>query len=182
MFDSFDFRVILAMDLNGTIGNGSALPWKHEKPDMERFKKLTTGHTVLMGRKTWDSLPDVYRPLPNRQNIVLTSDVENVKGMSGDNNHVITSMDDLKNHVKPLSTVFLIGGATLYNKYIKEASTIHLTEFMDEFDGDVKLDEETLRYIDMDVPVAIGSSVSFISEHGYNVDFMDLGAIHEPIW
>jgi len=183
MFSDFDFRAILAMDSNGTIGKGDSLPWCKEMCDMKRFRDLTLGHTVLMGRNTWDSLPDEVRPLPNRQNIILTHDISNVKGAVGDNTHIITSIGDLKKHVKPHSRVFLIGGGTMYDNFIKDASVVHLTEFMHTFDGDVKLGEETLRYINNDMPIIVGSSVSYMSDNGYEVNFMDLGVvISESIW
>jgi len=177
MFSEYDFRAILAMDLSHTIGNGSALPWKHEPADMKRFKNLTEGHTVLMGRATWDSLPPQYRPLPNRKNIVLTRHVDNVKGMVGDNNHIITSIDALKEHVEPRSKVFLIGGGTMYDEFIKECSCVHLTVFHDEFKGDVSINSETVAYINKFLPIIRGSENMFTSEHGYIVEFVDLGGI-----
>lgn len=65
---------IAAMDQAGVIGLNGALPWRISS-DLKRFSELTTGHTVLMGRKTWDSLPIEFRPLPNRHNIVLTRQI-----------------------------------------------------------------------------------------------------------
>ena len=69
--DSVRVLVIVAMDEGRVIGFENKLPW-HITEDMKRFAQLTTGHTVLMGRKTYQSLPDKFRPLPNRKNIVVT--------------------------------------------------------------------------------------------------------------
>ena len=63
-------HMIWAQDTNNAIGKNGALPW-HFSEDLKNFKKLTTGHTIIMGRKTWDSLP--IKPLPNRRNIVISS-------------------------------------------------------------------------------------------------------------
>ena len=65
--------LIAALARNGVIGNNNALPW-HLPEDLKHFKELTTGHAVIMGRKTWESLPARFRPLPGRQNIVVTRD------------------------------------------------------------------------------------------------------------
>ena len=63
--------LIAAVARNGIIGKDNALPW-HLPADLRHFKALTTGHTVIMGRKTWESLPEKFRPLPGRRNIVVT--------------------------------------------------------------------------------------------------------------
>ena len=70
--------MIVAMDEDGFIGRGNRLPWKLSS-DMARFKELTEGggfNSVIMGRKTWDSLPDAFRPLPERVNIVMSRDTD----------------------------------------------------------------------------------------------------------
>ena len=63
--------LVAAVAANGVIGRDNALPW-HLSADLKHFKALTTGHAVIMGRKTWESLPGEFRPLPGRQNIVVT--------------------------------------------------------------------------------------------------------------
>lgn len=71
-----NFRVIVAMDRNGIIGNSATngLPWPRFPADMARFKKLTTDQIVIMGRKTWDSIPEKFRPLPERYNFIVSRD------------------------------------------------------------------------------------------------------------
>ena len=111
-------EIIVAIDRNNGIGYQNRLPW-HIPEDMRHFRELTTGHTVLMGRKTWDSLPAKFRPLPNRKNIVLT----NQKDFVADGATVINSISDIPADKR----VFVIGGATLYAQLIEVADVLHVT-------------------------------------------------------
>lgn len=123
--------LIAAVAHNNCIGKDNTLPW-HIPEDLRHFKELTTGKTVLMGRKTWESLPPNFRPLPNRKNIVITSQVaysvpEGVE--------VFTSIEAaLSAHIH--DDVFVIGGAQLYKQTIDKADTLHLTEINESVDGD----------------------------------------------
>jgi len=100
--------IIAAVAKNGVIGQGNALPW-HLPEDMQHFKALTTGHTVIMGRKTWESLPPRFRPLPQRRNIVVSRNPD----FRADGAEVVGS---LQNAMKlgAGATAFIIGGAELY--------------------------------------------------------------------
>ena len=123
--------LIFAVARNGTIGVQGRLPW-HLPADLKRFRALTTGHTIVMGRKTWHSLP---RALPDRQNIVVTRDAS-FRASGAD---VVHSLDEaLKRAVLP-PPVFCIGGAELYRAALPIADALYLTEIDRDFEGDVHL-------------------------------------------
>lgn len=114
--------LIAAVGKNYELGKDNKLIW-HFKKDMEYFKEVTTGKTVVMGRKTYES---IGRPLPNRRNIVITSrmleGVETVKTID----EILDMQDD----------IFIIGGASIYSEFIKYADKIYLTLIDKEYDAD----------------------------------------------
>ena len=120
--------LILAAAENGVIGKDGAIPW-HIGDDLKRFKALTLGHTIVMGRKTWDSL--LRKPLPGRRNIVVTRDsdwrADGAESMSLD-------------QALALPDVFVIGGAEIYRLALARADRIELTEVHKAFDGDARFD------------------------------------------
>jgi dihydrofolate reductase len=122
--------VIAAVARNGVIGAGNALPWRLPQ-DLAHFRRLTTGHTVVMGRRTWQSLP---RALPDRQNIVVTGDA----AFAADGAHVVHDFTQALAMARLPAPVFCIGGAALYAAAIPLATTMHLTEIDRDFDGDVR--------------------------------------------
>jgi dihydrofolate reductase len=123
-------EIIAAVASNGVIGEGNALPWRLPA-DMQRFRALTTGHSVIMGRKTWDSLG---RPLPDRQNIV----VSRREGWTPAGATTASSLDDAIALARLPDPVFVIGGAQLYRAALPIADVMHLTEVHGEFDGDTR--------------------------------------------
>lgn len=133
--------LIAAMDQNNVIGKDGEIPW-YISGDFKRFKKLTTGHTVVMGRKTFDS---IGRILPDRHNIVLTSqtDYQESVGISKDNNqfHICHSTEGLKDYLNFVDTpdypeIFIIGGTSLYEFGIPFADKLELTFVDGKYDGD----------------------------------------------
>ncbi len=118
--------VVAAAD-NGAIGRDGAIPWRLPE-DMKRFKALTLGHTVVMGRKTWDSLPAKNRPLPGRRNIVVTRDPR--WGDAG------ADAMALEQALAIAEDVFVIGGAEIYRAALPLAHRIELTEVHADFEGD----------------------------------------------
>lgn len=124
--------LIAAVAKNGVIGKGNALPW-HLPEDMRHFKALTTGHAVLMGRKTWESLPPQFRPLPNRRNIVVTRN----PAYRAEGAEVVGSLDEAMK-VGADGTAFIIGGAELYTHALARADRLELTEIDADFDGDAR--------------------------------------------
>jgi dihydrofolate reductase len=122
--------LILARADNGVIGKDGAIPW-HISNDLKRFKALTTGGIVVMGRKTWDSLP--RKPLSGRRNIVVTRDTD-------------WQADGAENmgmeQALALADIFVIGGAEIYRAALAKADRIELTEVHKSFDGDARFDFE----------------------------------------
>ena len=134
--------LVVAIAQNGVIGNNGLIPW-HISDDMKRFKALTLGHTVVMGRKTWDSLP--RKPLPGRINVVVTRQ----KDWQAEGAVVVNSLGQATAGTS--GTVMVIGGAEIYERALPLASRIELTEIHKDFEGDARfvLDRtgwhETLR-------------------------------------
>ncbi len=117
--------LVVAAACNGVIGKDGAIPWRLPE-DMKRFKALTLGHAVVMGRKTWDSLPPKNRPLPGRRNLVVTRDTN----WRAEGAERVRLDDALK------GDVFVIGGAEIYRAALPRADRIELTEVQGDFDGD----------------------------------------------
>jgi dihydrofolate reductase len=118
---------------NGTIGKDGKMPW-HLPADLAYFKTVTSGHTVVMGRKTFES---IGKPLPKRRNIVLSRDPEfNATGCE-----VFRSIDPVLDLAKQISPdpVFIIGGAEMYRLFLPYADRLYITEIDEEFEGDTVL-------------------------------------------
>ena len=119
--------LVLAVADNGVIGKDGGIPW-HISDDMKRFKALTLGHTVVMGRKTWDSLPK--KPLPGRVNVVVTHQ----KDWHAEGAITASSLGQATSGTSGL--VMIIGGAEIYERALPLASRIELTEVHHAFEGD----------------------------------------------
>ena len=119
--------LVVAAARNGVIGKDGAIPWRLPE-DLKRFKALTLGHTVVMGRKTWDSLPDKNRPLPERRNVVVTRDA--AWAAQG------AQRATLENALAEEGEIFVIGGAEIYRAALSRARRIELTEVHKDFHGD----------------------------------------------
>ena len=119
---SFVLKAIAAVSLNGVIGKDGDLPWQLSE-DLKWFKKITTGHAILMGRKTWDSLG---KPLPNRRNITLSRSMKATDGVE-----VIRSLDELET-LDLSGNVFVIGGGELYEQLLPRCDELYLTSVLME--------------------------------------------------
>ncbi len=124
-------HLIFAKARNGVIGKDNALPW-HLPEDMAHFKRTTMGCPVIMGRKTWDSLPPRFRPLPGRVNIVVTGQ----QSWSEIGAQPSSSLNDALSFCKQLEHVWVIGGAQVYAQALPFAHTAVVTEIDADFDGD----------------------------------------------
>ena len=125
--------LIAALSKNRVIGKNNDLPW-HLPDDMKYFMQTTKGHHVIMGRRNYDSLPEKFRPLPNRTNIVVTHQ----KDFKADSCIVVHSIEDAidlatKNNEQE---VFIIGGAEIYKLGFPISQRLYLTEIDAEIEGD----------------------------------------------
>ena len=121
--------IIAAIDENQVLGKDNQLIW-HLPDDLKRFKRLTTGHAIIMGRKTFESLP---KALPNRQNIVVTRNPD----YSSEGITVCHSIEAAIESAKDDEQPFIIGGAQIYELGLKFASIIEVTKIHTQFEGDV---------------------------------------------
>lgn len=124
-------NMIFARAANGVIGNNNRMPW-HLPEDMAHFKRLTQGWPVIMGRKTWDSLPPKFRPLPGRRNVVITRQ----QGWKEDGAEPASSLADALSLCGQSEEVWVIGGAQIYAQGEPLAQRIEVTEIAQDFEGD----------------------------------------------
>lgn len=122
--------LIAVVAQNGAIGRDNGLLW-HLPEDLRHFRATTRGRTVIMGRRTWESLPAAFRPLPGRHNIVLTRDSRFV----AEGAHVVHTLPDAL-AIAGSGEVFVIGGAELYRQALPLAQRLVLTEVAEAAAGD----------------------------------------------
>lgn len=124
-------KIIVAISKNRVIGDSNKLIW-HLPSDLKRFKEITTGHPIVMGRKTYQS---IGRPLPNRRNIIVTRDEEfEVEGCE-----VVNSIEEAL--LLTNSNCFIIGGGEIYKQSLNLAEQIYMTQIDEEFEGDTTFPE-----------------------------------------
>lgn len=152
-----DIQIIVAIAKNFVIGNEGQIPW-HLSEDLKHFKEITTGHPVVMGRRTFES---IGRVLPNRMNIMVSSTfTKEVEGLT-----VVKSLAEAIALVGD-KTLMVIGGARMYAESLPLASTLHLTTIDKEFVGDTKFPDFT-KY-----PFKLHDDVAFHSDKcGFDYHF-----------
>ena len=128
-------NLIYARACNGVIGRANGLPW-HLPEDMAHFKRHTAGCPVIMGRKTWDSLPPRFRPLPGRRNLVVTRQREWQATGAEPAPTLEQALAACARTEPPPAEVWIIGGAQLYALGLPLAQRAVVTELADHFDGD----------------------------------------------
>jgi dihydrofolate reductase len=121
--------IVVAHSRNGVIGRAGALPWRLPS-DLRRFRELTTGHAVVMGRRTFESLPAAFRPLPDRRNIVLSSSA----GYRAEGAEVFADLDSVLSAYR--DSCFVIGGGVTYVQALPLAQRVYATEVDAEVEGD----------------------------------------------
>lgn len=126
--------VIAAVARNGAIGLDGTMPWQL-KADLAHFRRTTMGCPVVMGRKTWDSLPASFRPLPGRRNVVVTRN----PAWRADGAEAAASLDEALTRLADAERVFVIGGGELYAQALPRADEVVLTEIDADFDADTFL-------------------------------------------
>ncbi len=124
-----DWGIIVAIGENNEIGKDNDLLWRISD-DMKRFKAITTGNTIVMGRKTFESLPK--GALPNRRNMILSH-----QNLSFDNTEVFQTIEEIIDETGVGNRVFVIGGASLYQEFVDKVDKIYLTKVHASFDADV---------------------------------------------
>ncbi len=130
---SMEIALIYARAANGVIGKDGVMPW-HLPEDLAHFRALTQGHPVIMGRKTWDSLPPRFRPLPGRANIVVTRQAD----WQAEGAQRAASLEEalsLAAAAHP-ATAWVIGGAQIYAQALPLAQRVEATEIARDYDGD----------------------------------------------
>ena len=120
--------IIVAMSSNRVIGVNNYLPW-HLSEDLKHFKTLTTGHTIIMGRKTYES---IGKPLPNRRNIVISRNLNAFYGGV----EVVHSLEDAFSTSSNDEEVFIIGGSNIYEQSLHLVEHLYITEIKKAFEGD----------------------------------------------
>ena len=135
--------LIWAQSASGVIGRAGNIPWRLPE-DMSRFKDLTMGHTVVMGRRTWESLPARVRPLPGRRNVVLTRQADYM----AEGAVVVTSLDDALAEAAE-GNVWVIGGAEIYALALPRATRCEVTE------------------VDMDLPRRDDDAIAPVLDEGW---------------
>jgi dihydrofolate reductase len=124
-------HLIYARARNGVIGKEGQMPW-HLPEDLAHFKRVTLGQPVIMGRKTWDSLPSKFRPLPGRLNIVITRQTDwQVEGAMR-----ASSIEEAMRLCGDVPDAWIMGGAEIYRQAEPLAATAVVTEIDDDFEGD----------------------------------------------
>lgn len=144
------YNAILATDQQGGIGKNNSIPWRVPE-DIEYFRTLTTGHIVVMGRRTWESIPSKFRPLPGRENIVMSSGMEDFAGI-----YVVSTLEELQDYLYEKAkvsasdlTVWVIGGSQLYSLFVEKnmLNNIYQTIIPGDFDCDVFAPDFSQDYI-----------------------------------
>jgi dihydrofolate reductase len=155
--------LVAALDRHRAIGRGGALLW-NEREDLQHLRRVTMGHPVIMGRKTWDSLPVRFRPLPGRRNIVVTRDM----AWHADGADRAGSLDAALALVRGAERACVIGGGELYALAMPHADELVLTEIDAAFDGAdtffPAFDRKTFRETARDSRVAAdGTPYAFVT-------------------
>lgn len=125
--------IIVAVAENNVIGKNNSLIW-HLPADMKYFKEKTSGHCIITGRKNYESIPEKFRPLPNRTNIVITRQADyNAPGAI-----IVSSIEEAIEKAKQTgdTEIFIIGGAEIYKQFLRYADKIYLTRIYHSFEGD----------------------------------------------
>ena len=150
---------------NNAIGKDNSLLW-HISEDLKRFKEITSGHKILMGRKTFESLPGI---LPNREHIILTRDKN--FNVDSDKVTIINNIEDAIKYYKDSNEeIFIIGGGEVYKEFLPFANKLYLTKVYKDFDADTFFPQ-----INLDEWKVIHTSETKIDEKsGLNFEFIDL--------
>lgn len=155
-------NLIVAVSRNGQIGIDNQLPW-HIKEDLQHFKAITSGSTIVMGRKTFES---IGRPLPNRKNVVLTRDTS----FKREGIHVIHSVDDVLQLSVQEDNLFIIGGGEIYTLLLPYADKLYITLVDIDIDGDTDFPNYTNEFIQ--ISSKVGEQIDSVGYHYYFTEWI----------
>ena len=132
-------NAIVAVDDRWGIGKDGTMPWPHLAEDLQRFKKLTDGAMIVMGKNTWLSLPK--RPLPNRENIIVSKSLEDdyAVTISGEPKAILAKLKQITE-----SDIWIIGGAEIYRQFLPYCNTVYVTRIHDDYECDTRFPEAIL--------------------------------------
>jgi dihydrofolate reductase len=153
--------LIVAMAENRTIGLNKEMPW-HLSADLKKFKKITMGHPIIMGRKTFES---IGKPLPGRKNIIISRNSNYLQ----EGCEVFNSLDSALESCSKEEEIFVIGGATLYESILEKSDRLYITEIKKSFAGDTWFPEfdqnqwSEYQREDIDNDVRVDFSYSFVT-------------------
>ncbi|MDD3668667.1 MAG: dihydrofolate reductase [Bacteroidales bacterium] len=122
-------NIIVAVAQNGAIGKDNQLLW-HLSEDLKYFKQTTLGSPIIMGRKTWESLP--FKPLPKRENIVISTN----KNFKTEGAKLVHSTEEAVEYCKKFENCFVIGGATIYKSLMLYCDKLYITKVYKDFEAD----------------------------------------------
>ncbi|OQS06384.1 bifunctional dihydrofolate reductase-thymidylate synthase 2 [Thraustotheca clavata] len=170
--------VVAVARATGGIGIEGRLPWRLAG-DLKRFREITTGGVVVMGRKTWESLPPKHRPLPNRVNVILTRNATLAKELANTANvHVAASLDDALNVAGNTTPVYVIGGQSVYDEALHHPRCNRA--YVTMVDGDFKCDAffpSTMKQLGF---VETNQS-EIMEENGIKYQYVQLDRKHEEL-
>ena len=132
-----NINIIVAASENNCIGINGDLPW-NLPTDLKRFKEVTNGHIVIMGRATWESIPEKYRPLPNRTNVVITRNKDYKADGAEVRHNLVEALNEFA--LGEQREIFVIGGAQIYKEAFQYANRLYMTRVMAEVEGDTFLE------------------------------------------
>ncbi len=125
--------LVAAVARNGVIGRDNDMPWRLPE-DLKHFRRVTLGAPVIMGRRTWDSLPAAFKPLPGRRNVVITRN----PGWQAEGAEAAASLQEALQRLAAEPAAFVVGGAQLYAQALPLANELVLTEIDRDFEGDTR--------------------------------------------
>jgi dihydrofolate reductase len=157
--------MIWAQARGGVIGEAGDMPWRLPE-DMARFKAITMGHPVVMGRRTWESFPERFRPLPGRDNIVITSDHEYVAPGA----RIARTLDDALDAASAIDDeVWIVGGGRVYRDAMARADRLEITDIDLSVDGDTTAPDPAADDTDADDTDASWREVARDPAEGWHV-------------
>ena len=157
--------LIAAASTNNVIGNRGELPW-HLPRDLKRFKEVTTGKPIVMGRLTWQS---IGRPLPNRQNIVISRNPD----FEAPGCDIVASPDDAVDMAGRVDELMIIGGGQLYREFLPRAHRIYMTRVAVDIDGDAYFPD----LVDGEWQETSREAFTIDSKHAYTMEILQLDRV-----